>query len=322
MNRYDLCLAWNWEYDADFVTLLGEACRSRGLSVLEITPDNLLKRLRELEEYLVTFWAFLDRASDADFRFTSLVHWAHRHASFRVNPHEQARRSCSKATMHWELIEAGLYTPHTIILPSFEEEPNLPAIDLGPLKGRFVIKPSRGGGGDGVVTGASSLTEVHDARRAYPTERYLLQAEIFPAQLDCRSAWFRVLYCAGQVYPCWWDTNTHVYTPVSDAEKAALGLEPLWEVTATLARVSGLDLFSTEISLTVEGLFVVVDYVNDQLDLRLQSKAADGVPDAIVCDITNRLASLLETHRPSLRKEFSIFQQALSWVRRRISLRE
>jgi hypothetical protein len=50
-----------------------------------------------------------------------------------------------------------------------------------------------------------------------------------------------------------------------------------------------LDLFSTEIALTLDGLFMVVDYVNDPIDLRLQSKATDGVPDQIVSHIAESL---------------------------------
>jgi hypothetical protein len=36
---------------------------------------------------------------------------------------------------------------------------------------------------------------------------------------------------------------------------------------------------------------VVVDYVNDQIDLRLQSKILEGVPDDIVQDIAERLVN-------------------------------
>jgi hypothetical protein len=38
---YDLCFAWNWEYDSDFAQLFENACRNKGLSLLQITPDNL-----------------------------------------------------------------------------------------------------------------------------------------------------------------------------------------------------------------------------------------------------------------------------------------
>jgi hypothetical protein len=57
-----------------------------------------------------------------------------------------------------------------------------------------------------------------------------------------------------------------------------------------------LDLFSTEIAFVSEGRFVVVDYVNDQIDLRLQSIAAEGVPDDIVKSIAQRLVSKVADH--------------------------
>jgi len=34
-----------------------------------------------------------------------------------------------------------------------------------------------------------------------------------------------------------------------------------------------------------------VDYVNDPIDLRLQSRAVDGVPDFIVEDVAARIAA-------------------------------
>jgi hypothetical protein len=49
-----------------------------------------------------------------------------------------------------------------------------------------------------------------------------------------------------------------------------------------------LDWFSTEIALTLEQ-FVVIDYVNDGIDTRVQSKAVDGVPDEVMQGIATRL---------------------------------
>jgi hypothetical protein len=296
MSSYDLCLAWNWEHDADFVMLLDMACRSHGLSLLQITPDNLVDMLQSLVNNQIVFRAFFDRASDADVRFIPVVQWARDHAVYRINPHEQASRTWDKATMHLALIRAGLHTPYTIVLPSHKEHPVLPPMDLSPLGDSFTIKPAHGGGGEGVVIEATSLSEVLVARQEYPTDKYLLQAHIVPAQLDSRLAWFRVIYCTGQVYPCCWDTRTHVYIPVTFAEESRYCLSPLHDITASIARVCGLELFSTEIALTSDGLFVVVDYVNDQIDLRLQSKAFDGVPDDIVHDIAGRLVALVAAH--------------------------
>lgn len=296
MTCYDLGLAWNWEYDADLVALLEDACRANGLSLLQITPANLEHLSAALARGQIGWRAFFDRASDSDARFMPVVQWARDQAVYCINPHERAARTWNKVAMHYALIGAGLYTPYTLILPSHQEQPALAGVDLSPLGANFAIKPAHGGGGEGVIVEATSLQQVLAARQEYPADQYLLQAHVASVQLDARPAWFRTIYCAGQVYPCWWDTQTHVYSPVTPEKEARHALGPLREITEAIARLCELDLFSTEISLTPDGLFVVVDYVNDQLDLRLQSQAYDGVPDAIVHDIVHRLAGLVIAH--------------------------
>jgi hypothetical protein len=294
MPHYHLCLAWNWEYDADLVRLLETACRERGLSLFQITPDNLFASLDRLAGGEISFGALLDRASEADSRFLPIEAWAFTHDAVRINPREASLWSEDKATMHLEFMAHGLYMPHTIILPPYAEQPKIPVPELDPLGNPFVIKPARGGGGEGVVLEAASLEQALSARQQYPDEKYLLQAHVRPRELGARPAWFRVLYCTGQVYPCWWDPSSHIYAPVTPAEEAESGLGALGAITERIAEISKLSIFSTEIAYTPEGLFMVVDYVNDQIDLRLQSKAADGVPDEIVKDIAARLARLAE----------------------------
>jgi hypothetical protein len=102
------------------------------------------------------------------------------------------------------------------------------------------------------------------------------------------------------VYPCWWDNCTHIYIPVTSDEANSYNLSPLHSITSSIAQICRLELFSTEISLTLDGRFVIVDYVNDPIDLRLQSKTFDGVPDDIVRDITERLAEFVLTHHSPL----------------------
>ncbi len=290
MQPYDLCLAWSWEYDLDFVRLLAAACSMQGRSLLEITDANLTAMLDRLARGEVAFGALVDRASDADARFMAVVEWANAHAARCLNPQEPARRSWDKATMHLELISAGVQTPYTIILDPYHKQPALPALDLSPLGKVFTVKPAHGGGGEGVVAEAVSLADVRAARQQFPADKYLLQARITPAVLGARPAWFRPIYCLGRVHLCWWDTRTHIYTPVSALEEQCYDLSAVRSVTAAVARVCGLELFSTEIALVPDGRFVVVDYVNDQLDLRVQSRIRDGVPDSIVCDIATGLA--------------------------------
>jgi hypothetical protein len=295
MRNYNLCLAWNWEYDADFVKLLNRACQSHGLSFLQITPESLSETMQSITNKEITFQFFFDRASDADPRFMPVVQWACNHAIHHINFHELARRAWDKVTMH-QAISVSMNTPLTIILPSYEEQPLLPAVDLASLGERFTIKPANGGGGDGVINEATTLSQVHIARQESPSQRYLLQGHIIPPRLGPRMAWFRVIYCAGKVYPCWWDSYTHIYAHVTSSEESCYDLGSLRSIASSVASLCGLELFSTEITISPDGRFVIVDYVNDPIDLRLQSKTFDGVPDNIVHDITERLIELVLTH--------------------------
>ena len=297
MPRYDLCLAWNWEYDADFVHLIEVACAARGVSFLQVSPETLDQVLAGLENGEISYSTLFDRASESDPRFKPLVDWATRHRAFCVNPKKRSIWAGDKATLHLEFITRGVYTPHTIILSPYTKHSIIHPSDLEPLGGSFAIKPACEGGGDGVILEATSWDQVLEARQQYPHEKYLLQAHVTTRSLDGRPAWFRVLFCNGAIYPCWWDQRTHVYARVTAEEKARFGLRSLRELPVRIAQICGLHLFSTEIALTEEGHFMAVDYVNDPVDLRLQSKAADGVPDNFVASIAARLVRLVENHR-------------------------
>jgi glutathione synthase/RimK-type ligase-like ATP-grasp enzyme len=303
MTAFDLCLAWNWEYDLGFARLLEAACVKRGLSLLQVTDKNLESTLQQLQSGELRFAALLDRASDSDERFQPLVDWVLTNGVFQINPQALCRWAWDKATMHLEFITAGLETPYTIILSPKNEQPNLPELDLTPFGSAFNIKPAVGGGGWGVVMHATSCEQVQQARSEYPEEKVLVQAHIEPEQLEGRAAWFRVLVCNGAVYPCWWDTTTHVYTRLTAQESFRFGLGELKQVARRIEQLCGLHLFSTEIALS-QGKLIVTDYVNDPLDLRLLSEAVDGVPDEIVVNICARLARLAQqgaTNPPTVR---------------------
>lgn len=300
MSRYDLCLAWNWEYDADFAAILEAACLARGLTLWQVTPGNIAAALESLSSADTEISCFLDRASEADAHFIPLVEWAIGRGVFEINPHARVVHAVNKASMHLEFITAGIHTPHTIILPPYSQEPDLSPLDLGPLGEKFIVKPAHGGGGEGVVLEVSTLGQVLEERQAHPQDYYLLQAHVSPVQLAGRPAWFRVLFCGGKIYPFWWDMTIHVYAAVGEEEVQRFGLGSIASTTRTIAQVCGLDLFSTEIALTASGQFVVVDYVNNPIDLRLQSVAPDGVPDEAVREIAGRLTELVLQHRAGL----------------------
>jgi len=195
-----------------------------------------------------------------------------------------------KATMHLELINSGIHSPYTILLAPFLEQPVIPPIDLTPLGENFVIKPSNGGGGEGVIIGASTIEQILQARMEFPEQKYLIQAHVTPRIIKGTPAWFRIFYANGETYPCWWDTTTHAYTNVTEEEESQYRLGRLRDVTKRIASICKLDWFSTEMALAKE--LIVVDYVNDEIDTRVQSQAADGVPDEIMNDIAKQLVNI------------------------------
>lgn len=295
MPHYDLCLTWCWEFDADFVRILESACQARGLSVLQITPATLNNSLRALELGQDTFTVYFDR-TEHETPYHPISQWAREFSRYTINPKETADWAEDKATMHLELISAGLITPYTIILPPFQEQATLPFVDISPLGERFVIKPSYGGGGQGVIIDATSIEQVLSRRTEFPHLKYLLQKTITPQKLDGRDAWFRVIFCDGQLYPCWWNPATHIYTLVSAEDEIRYGLSKLPEITSRIATLCKLVFFSTEIAFSSEQQWVIIDYVNDQIDMRLQSRTLDGVPDVVVEKISLDLARLIQSH--------------------------
>jgi hypothetical protein len=297
VQTYHLCLAWNWEYDADFARLLEEVCLKRGIDLLQVTPLNLEEKLRYLRAGEIFFLSLLDRATDTDQRFYPLVDWARPRPVYRLNCMENAHRAWDKVAMGKILQAARLQIPKTVVLPSYDEQPDLEKLDLGALGSRFVIKPAHGGAGRGVIPWANSWDQVLAARQTFAHDQYLLQEFITPVSLQNRPAWFRAIYSAGEIFLFWWDTRTHVYTPLTRYEEERFSLQPLRKIIQTVHFLCGLELFSTEIALTQEGRFWVVDYVNDPIDLRLQSKAIDGVPDEVVKAIA---ASLVQSVLHSL----------------------
>jgi hypothetical protein len=290
MQNFDLCLAWNWPYDSAFVEQLAGIFQKADISLYQATPANLDLTIQALEREEICFKAFLDRASDVDDGFTPLVQWACQRVPLYINHHQLARRAWDKAAMHRQLTQAGLDAPYTIILPSLQEQPDLPELDLSPLGNCFAIKPAHGGSGQGVILEATQWGQVLQARQQFPEDQYLVQANVTPTWFDGHPAWFRVIYCVGQVFVSWWNPCSHVYTPLSFEERKQFNLDQLWDITWRIASLSQLELFSSEIAYAPDKRFKVIDYINDPIDLRPQSETVEGVPDAILEKIAQDLA--------------------------------
>jgi hypothetical protein len=293
-SRYDLAITFDWEYDRDFIRLVEESSRNRGLKTITIAPAEAARAVEAFRSGDLDFRVLLDRASGSSPDFISLQALAVEKGRDVIEGLDKLRWASDKATMHLELLTAGIHIPNTVILPSHATEPKLALRpeDLALLGVPFVVKPANTTGGSvGVVADAAGPADVLAARRTYPADKYLLQERIVPEVRDGKRFWFRGFYVLDEVHLTWWDDHTHLYAELGTDEAAARSLGPIYQIVRTIARVSRLRFFSTEVARDVRGRLFVVDYVNEICDMRLQSLHPDGVPDAVVARIANRIAA-------------------------------
>jgi hypothetical protein len=293
-SSIDLVITYDWEYDRDFVRLVEGAARDAGLRTSVVSPAGIIPALEALRAGRFGVRVLLDRASGASPDFIAFQALAAEKGADVVEALEKLRWASDKATMHLEFLAGGIHTPHTVILPSHAAEPDFdPGPEaLAPLGSPFVIKPANTTGGSvGVVADAVGPADVRAARLTYPRDKYLLQEKVVPESTDGRRFWFRGFYVLGEVHLAWWDDRTHVYAELGFDQASALSLTPVYAVVRAIARVSRLRFFSTEVVRDVRGRLLVVDYVNEICDMRLQSAHRDGVPDALVARIAGRIAA-------------------------------
>ncbi len=287
----DLLLLWEWPWDAPFVQRVLCAASAAGVAASAAGPEETLACLERLSAGGPAPLVIIDRASDVLPSAARLVADAKARGVLVVNDPDRAAAAVDKARMHLALMSIGVEVPWTLLLPpdrvlTPQDEEALTSVGTP-----FVIKPAHGGGGDGVVLGASTLADIARARLACADDTVLVQEHIVPRDFGGRPAYFRVLYCLGDIHPCFWHPDTSEYAALSEAERASDWARGLEAVARAIAGVSLMSLFSTEVALSVDGRWVAVDYVNDMCDLRPASLCAGGVPDPVLDAIVRRLVA-------------------------------
>jgi hypothetical protein len=303
MEEFDLGIAWCWEFDKEMISELESYMHQKGLTIYQTAPYNLEETLGKLQNNELRFKLFLDRASDQNEEFERLVQLVKTLGIKMLNDFDKALWSADKATMHLEFLTAGIEVPYTLILSPFEQEPDLRVENLEKVGIPFVLKPAHGGSGEGVVMDATGIEDIIKAREEFWEDKYLIQQKINPAELSGKRGWFRVFYSCGSVAICWWNDLTRLSEPFSPeqiGQKICINIE---ELTRKIAKVCGLDIFSTEIALTENNKLIVVDYVNDQCDLRKKSLHYDGIPDEVVQKVLTSLTEYVDFYVKSQFKE-------------------
>lgn len=299
MNIFDLAISFVWEYDLEFVDLIEFIFQKDGLTTFVISYHNVQEVIDKLKSKKLHFNAYLDRASDVDSDFEPISSILTKRRTFIINPHKRVHRFTKKSYMHKILSKKNFHLPKTIIIPPYyyNHSLNITENELHNIGIPFIIKPAiNTGGGEGVVINAESISHVQKLRIKNQLEEYLIQEKIYPKTLDGRRAWFRIFWAFNKVIPTWWDDLTHIYENISYEQIKKYHLQPLHRITKKLARITRIDYFSTEIAITEKNKFVMIDYINDQCDMRLKSNHADGVPDEVIIkfieQMKNKILSL------------------------------
>lgn len=285
MKNYDLAIAYKWKYDSEFVELIEENFQKSGLTTFVIGKFNVVEIIKRIKTKEILFKAFLDRASDEDTEFIPLAALLKRKNCYLINPMIKVSKTIDKTRLHKKLSANKFRLPKTLFFPKYIDESsiNIDEKDLVKIGNPFIIKPATfSGGGEGVIRNAQSFHDVQTERIKNRNDKYLVQEKIHPRTFNGRRAWFRVINAFGKIIPCWWDDHSHIYFRVTDKEIEQFNLKQLIKISRRLAKISRLDYFSTEIAVTKKHKFILIDYINDQCDMRLKSNHKDGVPDDVV----------------------------------------
>jgi hypothetical protein len=296
-QNFRFAIASDWEYDEDFISLIESFAHENGVSTYVIWPSNLDGVINSIENETLSFSFFYDRASDTSLEFLKLQNLMVDKNIPVFDIWQNLKWAADKAIMHTEFITAGIYTPHTVLIPPFKSEQNIQLSEemLSPLGNPFIVKPANTiGGGKGVIKETRTHEEILQARQTFPYERYLLQRKIIPVEKNGRRFWFRGFYACGSIQAAWWNDLTHVYDLITEEEVEEYHLYPLFQVIEKIAQVCKINFFSTEIALDIDGEFTAIDYVNEVCDMRLKSYHFDGVPDKIVENIAERIVAYVK----------------------------
>jgi len=288
-------IAWDWGYDREFVDCLEKACWEQKLSSYLIHSYNIDDVTEKVKQKEFIFKSLFDRASDTNSRFTPFIQQLSSSKTIFVNPKNHSLIAEDKAILHFHFLKNQIPVPHTIILNPHKDEPPLEIMKaLENFKKPFVVKPSKGGGGEGVWKHVHSLSDICRIRLEHQDDRYLVQEEVSPLIIDNKRGWIRAYFAYGKVYYCWWNELTHIYNFVTqEEEKIHKFFKKINRIMKKIAAVVNLNFFSSEFVLTEENNLVVVDYVNDPCDMRLKSIHQTGVPDHLVKTLASNIIDAL-----------------------------
>ncbi len=290
MLRYDLGFIFVGDKKESLLKWLKEECRFRGLKFIWINEKNAPDILQKIQGHKVRIGLLVDNESNyynPEDIYMKICYAVKDVGGVVVDDPDDARASADKSVTHFDLVEAGLPVPYTVVVRNWQPDDfSLSKDQLKKLGIPFVIKPARGFGQHGVIRDAlGDITQIAEARHFSRGDNFLLQEKISPIMLGEWPAWFRVYYLFGEIIPCFWHPQLGHYRHVTLREMYQHRLLPLARYVSEIARLVNMKFFSSEIAIAGQGKerrFVIIDYVNDQCELCVRpTKIGGPVPEVV-----------------------------------------
>ncbi len=294
MRTYDLVMTHKLDADDFFIQRIQQHCAERGLNFFLIEPlwvDEFLDKFRQEKIWARVLLNLHSEHHQPEDPYHRLVKLAAERKTEVIDPPAISQAAFDKARLQPGLHAAGFNLPFTLIVPRQRiGELKLEGLDLANLGMPFVVKPAMGYGKRGVILNATGKPDLERCVSEWPDANYLLQRLVVPRQFEQGPAYFRIFHAFGFVWCCWWNCYTDQYRSVTESEIEQFKLNPLREISARLATLTGMRFFSTEVAIMESGEFVLIDYVNDQCHMLAQSANPQmGVPNEVVAGIALRL---------------------------------
>ncbi len=295
MKIYDVGIGWASHIDEAFVRLLKEELKKRRILFFEVTCNTLPLILHGVQNRTLAFRSFLDRSSFDNPSWMVLATELQQRGCRVINNPYAVVRATSKADLYLLLKKGGLPLRKTFILPAGKmySKQQLQSM-INKLKTPFVLTPAVGGYDNDVVVNAHSVQDIEEFRERYRSEDCLVQEYVVPSVITGKTAWFRSLYVLGNVFPFWWDPQNHFYRKFGRSVEEMAIMKKIESSLKTIASITGLELFSTEITIDTIGMYVIIDYANHPIDLNSQENAGDALPEKSLQEIAEWIVKGLQ----------------------------
>lgn len=292
MKKYDLVLGWSSFFDRPFARKLRDKARKEGLSFYEITLPNFERNFESVQNGTIRTDVFIDRG------FIDYPPYQSISELFLANGTRVINNPRSTAVLGSKLCLKEMY-----------ENAGLPLLPVHTINGQknssflnkiisktgipFVVKTAHSADADSVVTAGQTAVDIRQFMQDY-FDTVIVEPFISPTLIREKHAWFRAIFACGKTIPVWWNPRNHYYTEFGNSREEKSISSKLRSFAEKIHKMTGVELFTLEAVVPCsKGMLVITDYLNQPMDLNVQTENSSGLPpkvlDAIVDSIVGSI---------------------------------